>query len=132
MDYEKPFALIPDETLNFLLSEKWKGNYRELKNAIEYALVMSEGRNLKVTDFPKTQLSIAKPESFLENFPCDYSESLEIFEAMFLRSVLEQNDGKVNETARKLGMSKTTLIQKARKYEINTLKMRSDASLMAA
>ena len=29
-------------------------------------------------------------------------------------------------------MSKTTLIQKAKKYQINTLKMRSDASILAA
>jgi DNA-binding NtrC family response regulator len=133
MQYEKPYAILSEEAHHFLLNEKWKGNFRELKNSLEYALVMSEGRQLKVSDFPSKVTSVTlNPESFLDNFPCDFGESLELFEKMYLRAILEQNGGKVNETARKLGMSKTTLIQKAKKYEINTLKMRADASVLAA
>ena len=132
VNYQKPYSILSDEALSFLLLEKWKGNFRELKNSLEYALVMSEERRISVNDFPKRTLHVMKPTSFLEDFPCDFGQSLEIFEKMYLQAVLEENCGKVNETARKLGMSKTTLIQKARKYEINTLKMRADASLLVA
>lgn len=135
--HQKPYIMLGDETLTYLLNQKWKGNYRELKNAMEFAIVMAEDRTLKITDFPKHFNSEEnnKPnlnENFMDQFPCDFSQSLEMFEKMFLQTVLEENSGKVNETARKLNMSKTTLIQKAKKYQINTLKMRSDASLLAA
>lgn len=135
--HQKPFAMIADETLEFLLKEKWKGNFRELKNSLEYAIVMSEGRILKPTDFPQhlilsTLGNQQNSENFIDQFPSDFGLSLEMFEKMYLESILEQHSGKVNETARKLKMSKTTLIQKTKKYQINTLKMRSDASLLAA
>jgi DNA-binding NtrC family response regulator len=135
MTHQRPMAMLSEEAFHYLMNEKWKGNYRELKNTLEYAIVMSEERRIKISDFPlnnKTEAPNKVSDDFLENFPCDYAESLEIFEKMFLNAVLEQNAGKVNETARMLKMSKTTLIQKAKKYQINTLKMRSDASLLAA
>jgi DNA-binding NtrC family response regulator len=135
--HQKPFAIISDETLEYLLNEKWRGNFRELKNSLEYALVMSEGRMIKPTDFPQnpaftSQEDKSNSEDFMGQFPCDFALSLEMFEKMYLEAILEQHSGKVNETARKLKMSKTTLIQKTKKYQINTLKMRSDASLLAA
>ena len=136
--HQKPQMILDNEILNYLQTLKWRGNYRELKNSLEYAIVMAEDRTLKITDFPQKYLvrsdneSLELNENFIDQFPCDFSLSLEMFEKMFLKNILEENSGKVNETARKLNMSKTTLIQKAKKYQINTLKMRSDASILAA
>jgi transcriptional regulator with PAS, ATPase and Fis domain len=137
ISHQKPFAMLSDEALDFLLKERWKGNFRELKNFLEYAVVMTEGRVIKVTDFPQSELNDVRSENilsedFVDQFPCDYALSLEMFEKMYLQSVLKKYTLKVNETARRLKMSKTTLIQKTKKYQINTLKMRSDASLLAA
>lgn len=135
--YQKPYSYLSSEALGFLCAKEWKGNFRELKNALEYAMVMSENRQIMINDFPEKlrvePLALKVPEKdFIESFPQDYSESLVIFEKMYLAAVLARNGGKVNDTARRLGMSKTTLIQKTKKYQINTLKMRSDASLLAA
>lgn len=135
--YQRPYSYLSEEALLFLKSQEWKGNFRELKNALEYAVVMSEGRQILVQDFPQN-LSAAplafqtQEKAFIESFPEDFNQSLELFEKMYLASILGRNGGKVNDTARRLGMSKTTLIQKAKKYQINTLKMRSDASLLVA
>ncbi|MBY0413429.1 MAG: sigma 54-interacting transcriptional regulator [Bdellovibrionales bacterium] len=137
MEHNKPFSVLSESALDYLLKEKWTGNFRELKNTLEYALVMGEERKIKESDFPQRKdaedlFTPASLSSILVDFPCDFNQSLEIFEKMYLEMVLEENAGKVNETARKLKMSKTTLIQKAKKYQINTLKMRSDANLLAA
>lgn len=140
MTHSQPFSYLSMEAMDYLLKQEWKGNFRELKNAIEYSLVMSDGRRIEVSDFPvkdedtklRANNSSDSIEEWIGSLPHDFNQSLEVFEKMYLECVLEQNGGKVNETARKLGMSKTTLIQKAKKYQINTLKMRSDASLLAA
>ena len=140
-DHQRPHAFLSEGSLHFLLHKEWKGNFRELKNTLEYVLIMSEEKEIKVTDFSPsffTDKDQVKSEvimdhvHFLESLPCDFNQSLEIFEKLYLQSVLKKHEGRVNETARRLGMSKTTLIQKAKKYQINTLKMRSDASLLAA
>lgn len=135
--YQRPYSHLSPEAMNFLKTQDWKGNFRELKNTLEYAVVMSEDRQIMVTDFPQNQSTViasvkTQEKSFIESFPQDFNQSLELFEKMYLTAILARNDGKVNDTARRLGMSKTTLIQKTKKYQINTLKMRADASLLVA
>lgn len=135
--YQRPHSYLSEEAQSFLLKNRWKGNFRELKNVLEYAVVMSEERQIKLSDFPQNApaaeiLPKIQEKDFIEGFPLDFNQSLELFEKMYLEAILEKNGGKVNDTARRLGMSKTTLIQKAKKYQINTLKMRSDASILAA
>jgi len=97
---------------------------------------MSEKNQIQIKDFPGIEPQIANQnfqvDDFLLSLPDDFNESLEQFERMYLNSRFLKFNGKVNETARLLGVSKTTLIQKAKKYQINTLKMRSDASQVAA
>jgi len=139
-EHQRPHSYLSQLTLDFLLNKEWKGNFRELKNSIEYAVVMSGEAQIQTRDFPQVscdqrsclEFSIESSMDFIETFPEDFSASLEQFEKLYLSSVLVKNSGKVNETARRIGMSKTTLIQKAKKYNISTLKMRADASLVAA
>lgn len=137
MTYGRHNLYLSDEAMNCLLKKPWKGNFRELKNSLEYAVVMSEERLIKVSDFPilsseHEHVPKIQELDFLESFPQDFNQSLELFEKMYLEAILVKNAGRVNDTARRLGMSKTTLIQKAKKYQINTLKMRADASVLAA
>lgn len=135
-DHRRPHSYLSQLALDFLLNKEWKGNFRELKNALEYAIVMSGEAQIQSQDFPETFSSscieAGASQTFIETFPEDFTMSLELFEKLYLNSILLKNSGKVNETARRIGMSKTTLIQKAKKYQISTLKMRADASLMAA
>lgn len=132
--FNRPQASLAQQTMIQLQEAEWRGNARELKNALEYALLMSESNLIKPSDLPALAADLAaKPniveEDFLSAFSEDYSESLEAFEKMYLQSIYERYQGKVNLTARKLGISKTTLIAKTKKYGINTLKLRADASL---
>jgi DNA-binding NtrC family response regulator len=98
---------------------------------------MCENTELAISDFPASPST--KPgdapkqqEDFISVFPEDFNASLELFEQMYLKAMFNKHAGKVNETARRLGMSKTTLISKAKKYQINTLKLRAAASDLAA
>lgn len=130
--YQKP-VILSAEVKEHLKSREWRGNFRELKNSLEYALVMGSGSQIKLSDFPgSSNVSGNKDKThdeghFLSAFSEDFSESVEQFERMYLLEQFKKNAGRVNDTARKLGISKTTLIQKARKYQINTLKIRAEA-----
>ena len=139
IEHSQPFAFLDNEAREYLLKREWKGNLRELKHHLEYALLLSEKNTITVADFPSEhkKTSIEKStqrslEDWVSLLSDNYNESLAFFEKTYLKSRFEKYDGKINHTARVLGISKTTLISKARKYRINTLKIRADSSDLAA
>lgn len=129
--YDKPFLKISTEVITLFLSSSWRGNYRELRNCLEFAVALTEKREIEKSDLPEWYLEELAPsmatteDGFIAQFPEDYGRALENFEAWYLRAMCEKFSGKVNETARKLGMSKATLINKSKKYQIDTLSMRA-------
>ena len=56
-----------------------------------------------------------------------FQHAMEDFERRYFTKVLEQNSGRINQTSREIGISKATLIMKAKKYEINTRALRAKA-----
>ncbi len=133
----QPYATISEEAKAHLINRTWKGNTRELKHNLEYALLLSEKNVIQLSDFPPSPEELEPSATishtdFFKTLSDDYNESLELFEKMYLKSRFEKFEGRVNQTARILGISKTTLINKARKYQINTLKLRAEASEEAA
>ncbi|HDM89892.1 MAG TPA: sigma-54-dependent Fis family transcriptional regulator, partial [candidate division WOR-3 bacterium] len=51
--YNLPPKKISDETMKILLEYSWPGNVRELENAIERAVILSEGDVIKPADLPE-------------------------------------------------------------------------------
>ncbi len=132
-EHRKFSAELTPELKKFLLNHQWAGNVRELKNSLEYALVMAETNYIRPSDLPLLQTYSKRAENnsgddFFKMFDDDFNASLEKFEQLYLGKILDKYQGKVNLTARKLGISKTTLIAKAKKYGINTLRLRANAS----
>lgn len=131
--HHKQNKVLSPALFSYLHQRQWRGNIRELKNSLEYALIVSEGREIEIKDLPSLPETVdlketAKASNWIHHSD-DYNECLEHFEKMFFEQALEKYQGKVNLTARKLGISKTTLISKAKKYGINTLRLRADASV---
>lgn len=135
--HQKESLSISEDVIRYIQVKNWKGNIREIKNALELAIVVSEKKILTVEDFSydsigfqKKQASISMPNFFFEK--STYQENLEKFEKYFFNYFLKKNNGKICHTANELAISKTTLIQKARKYGINTLQLRASADLKSA
>jgi DNA-binding NtrC family response regulator len=134
--YQKNNVQLSTEVESLMQNFHWKGNYRELKNCLEYLVAISEGPIVTKNDLPEWFLAELNPKQaaserdFISHFPEDFSQAVESFEEWYLKAMFERFSGKVNETARTLGISKTTLISKARKYQINTLQMRASASIV--
>ena len=57
-EHGKPITGITQEALNYLQNAEWHGNVRELRNAVETAIILSTTDELQLKDFP----SYSEPE----------------------------------------------------------------------
>ncbi len=116
------------ECYELLKRYHWPGNIRQLKNCIEYAVFFAE-EEIKKENLPDWFIkSVDKinDRNELTNFPFKYNQAHEEFEQKYFRYVLQRCEGKINYTAKIMGISKATLIAKARKYAINTAQIKAD------
>ena len=105
---------ISPEVMRLLLDHHWPGNVRELENTIEHATVIAKGIRIEVSDLPSI-IQQAKPES---SASASGKGSLIENEKQLLKDVLVECDWNKKESAARLGISRSTLYQKLKKYNI--------------
>ena len=103
---------IPTSDLQALTKYDWPGNIRELQNLLERSVILTQGTSLhlEIEEFQ------GKPDSF-----CGNSEAPETSERDRIIKALEEANGKVggaNGAAARLGLRRTTLQSRMRKYMI--------------
>jgi len=96
------------EALDWLQRYPWPGNVRELENAIERAVVLSDGDRLERSDLA----FLSPPEEPLE----PVGESLEEVEREHIRKVLERVGSNKRCAADLLGIHRQTLYNKIKRY----------------
>jgi len=105
------------DVMNKLVSYPWPGNYRELKNTIEYFYVLDRP-NIYFGDIPDWIIDIKTEVTDLATTR-NYYDALGKFEVLFLENLLIRNNGMVTISAEEAGISKVTLITKLKKYGID-------------
>jgi DNA-binding NtrC family response regulator len=88
---------------------------RELRNAIERAVIMAEEDTIEAIDLPPgitgSLASLSPTDAALAGL--EYTEAraraLEAFERSFLTAALERNDNNISQTARALGVHRQSL-----------------------
>lgn len=112
VEQEKKVTRINSEAMRKLLGYSWPGNVRELENSIEHAVVLAKSEQILVSDLPSIVIdfhiekSDASEQSIIQN------------EAQLVRAVLEQCDWNKTTAASRLGISRSTLYEKLKKYQI--------------
>jgi transcriptional regulator with PAS, ATPase and Fis domain len=110
---ERDIQGVSDEALALLMNHPFPGNVRELENIIEFAFIMCKGPVIDPRHLPGELLQgigHARP---------DLSEA-ENAEAEKIRMLLQRHPHNRPEVARVLGISRTTLWRKMKKYGITT------------
>jgi DNA-binding NtrC family response regulator len=102
-------AALTDEVRPVLENYGWPGNIRELKNAIERALIFGKGPIISREDLPE---SIGKADSGA----VAGMRSLEDMEREVIQKTLEGTHYKITRAAEILGISRKTLLDKRKKY----------------
>ncbi len=102
----RPVPRLSPEAVDLLLTYDWPGNVRELENAIERALVISRGAEIQPAHFP-FQL---QPQS------AGNGQTLQDVERAHIERVVRHCDGNLSRAARILGIDRSTLYSKLRRY----------------
>jgi len=103
-------------SLKLLCDAPWAGNIRELRNIVEREVILSEDKVLHWTGAADHDLE--NDDDSTINFSDDRFMSLEQLEEEYINHVLRCFKGKKTKAAKTLGIDKTTLWRKLRRYDI--------------
>ena len=100
---------------------RWPGNVRELKNVIERAVVLARENEIQLDELLLTSLTTASESRFdFGNFVQQYvPESLEDMERKHIEATLQSTEWNKSKTAQILGIERSTLDRKIKKYNID-------------
>ncbi len=112
---KKEITGLTAEAMNLFMTYRWPGNVRELKAAIEYAFVIKDSGLIGPNDFPGHILE------YNEADVCHYNGTPEkdCEEKTALIEALKRSMGNKSHAARILGISRGTVWNRMRKYNIN-------------
>ncbi len=105
---------ISEEGLEILLERDWPGNVRELENAIERAMVTCRGSTLTADDFHFLKAMTREEHSW----QAPSNMTLDEVERNVITATLERTRGNVKEAATQLGIDRSTLYDRIKKYGI--------------
>tara|TARA_B100000315_G_scaffold237814_1_gene254958 strand:- start:9657 stop:11150 length:1494 start_codon:yes stop_codon:yes gene_type:complete len=97
---------VPEETIEFIKNYHWPGNIRQLENAIERALIMGDGKELRKGDLPK---DVEDAESETVEAGKSLKDAQDIFKKSYVIKTLEQLGGNRTRAAEVLEIQRTYL-----------------------
>jgi len=118
---KKAISHVSDESLKMLLNYSWPGNIRELENAIERAVAMSNTSVLFPEDFPSeiNRGHSLGASAFNKAEEPPFRTSLEEMEKGHISKVLHDVNYNKSKASEILGIDRATLYRKAQRYGID-------------
>lgn len=117
-ELEKNVNDITENAMRMLMDYNWPGNVRELENTIERALISCKANVLSEEDF----IFLSKTRGRKESWSVPTNQSLQNVERSVIEATLRRLDGNIKETATVLGIDRSTLYEKIKKYNISRFK----------
>lgn len=131
----KRVSKVSKEAENLLTQYSWPGNIRQLKNAVFRAVVLAEGDELQVSDFPQILNAVNNGEDdgnflfdeahddisankILMNESNEDYRTLSEIEKDVIMSALDFYNGHMSKVAKKLGIGRSTLYRKLEEFDI--------------
>lgn len=131
----KSAITLSEEAMEYLSLYNWPGNVRELKNFVERLMVVAKHSHIELSDIKDKFIVVDSvrndPIAYqLDNQRIHNKNNIKTEDYMTLYSsekeaiinALEDNMGVINFTAKALGISRTTLWRKMKKYDLDVLR----------
>jgi DNA-binding NtrC family response regulator len=113
---KKPVRGLTTRALAVLVRHDWPGNGRELENVIQRMIILTEGDMLDADVVPsELEAREAGPTKAVDYIS---PQSLEEIEAYFIAKTLRENNGNRAAAAEILGIDKSTLWRKIKRYHL--------------
>jgi len=109
--YEKKSLSFTNQAIKKLYAHSWPGNIRELQHTIEKAVIMCDSSHITSDDLLIAKIGAAKSAAIK-------SATLDEMEHELIRKTLIVQEGNISETAEKLGITRQTLYNKLKKYNL--------------
>jgi transcriptional regulator with PAS, ATPase and Fis domain len=103
-------ARLTDDAREALMSHSWPGNVRELRNVLERAAILSDEGVIE-----RRHLSLQAKSA-----PAASPENLGTMERQTIENVLRETDWNKSKTARRLGLTRTQLYVRLRRYGLES------------
>jgi len=107
---------ITPECMDVLNRYSWPGNVRELENAIERGVILMRGEYLDVAGLP---IAIQRWSGMNPKQETEQPATLKEAERLLIVKTLEETGGNRSEAARRLQITRKTLLNKLKKYGID-------------
>ncbi len=113
-ELKKNVTDIAEDALKILINGDWPGNVRELENAIERAMVTARGSILTGEDFE----FLSHSRNGNNGWKVPTNLTLEEMEKQAIIAMLKKTDGNIKEAASNLGIDRSTLYDRIKKFDI--------------
>lgn len=137
---QKRIVRIEKEVTELFECYSWPGNFRELENVLEVAVLTCEDGVLKFADLPEwfTDSATHEPNFLLDRavvirselkstgmlasaevpMTQNFEQTMQKFESAVLKYFIVRNGGNLAQAARETGLSKATFYRKAHEYQL--------------
>lgn len=111
---------VSKETMDILMKYDWPGNVRELENIVERAVILDTDNTINNNDLPdilvRNTVEPAAPAE-IENV-ASLKDALKEPEKVYILQVMKEVKWNKKKAAKKLGVNRTTLYNKLKKYNL--------------
>lgn len=107
--YHKNSLKISAQAVNKLMKYSWPGNVRELQHVIEKAVILSDSGTLKPEDFVLKASAKTSDTNAI---------TIEDMEKQMIESALDMHNGNLTAVANQLGVTRQTLYNKIKRYDL--------------
>lgn len=107
--YGKPSLKLSKQAKEKLKVQPWYGNIRELQHTVEKAVIICDNSTLKESDFVLPRKKETHPKEVT---------TLEEMEYNMIKQAMDKHNGNLSLVANQLGISRQTLYNKIKRYEL--------------
>ena len=109
---------ISEKAMQVLLNHHYPGNVRELENILEHAIIICQKRTIRCEHLPEYLLKSRASIAAKTPSPSHLTQEMGDSEKQMIWETLKQHHWRREETARALGINRTTLWRKMKKYNL--------------